>query len=264
VIMELSPYGDGSIALNKLMSALDAEMRLGKGEVREGSDILKLVNEYAKSIIIGLYDIHRAGLAYRDLKPANILLMEHYIPKLMDLDFATDEVSSSLLVGTPGYMAPEIFGAAIGQGPYNPKGVDLWALGVMLFKLATGRQVINLPADLTKDINRVLESKAKGIVETDIKSVFERYQAEMKGQVKIHLKKLGYENHSAIKGDTLEEVALMLLCYDPAGRLDLSLVVDSKGAIDLPNFGSTNVNNFEQIELDGGEYERVFSTIYVD
>ena len=82
---------------------------------------------------------HRAGVVHRDVKPANVM----YDPaidsvKLTDfgLSRAVDSEASrsGVLLGSPAYMAPELLaGAQAGAAS------DLYALGVLLFQLLTGR-----------------------------------------------------------------------------------------------------------------------------
>ena len=80
------------------------------------------------------------GFSHRDLKPANFLLDKDYDLKIVDFGFACSLSGSdgkgfnSSIVGTPGYMAPEI----LSHQPYQGQVVDLFALGVILFILYSG------------------------------------------------------------------------------------------------------------------------------
>ena len=82
---------------------------------------------------------HREGMVHRDVKPANVM----YDPatdslKLTDFGLArsvdAEATRSGVLLGSPAYMAPELLGGARADARS-----DLYALGVLLFELLTGR-----------------------------------------------------------------------------------------------------------------------------
>ncbi len=92
----------------------------------------------AKQLCAALYHAHSLGIVHRDLKPENVVVTSDGTLKLMDFGLARSIASrlssDGTIVGTVFYMAPE---QALGQDVDGR--VDLYALGVILYELTTGR-----------------------------------------------------------------------------------------------------------------------------
>jgi TolB-like protein/tetratricopeptide (TPR) repeat protein len=90
-------------------------------------------------VAAGLACAHSAGVVHRDLKPANIMLPVDGSVRLLDFGLAkSDELSLSqpgAAMGTLPYMAPE----RLSGGKVDERS-DLWAVGVILYQLLTGRR----------------------------------------------------------------------------------------------------------------------------
>lgn len=82
--------------------------------------------------------VHAAGIIHRDLKCANVLITETGGVQLCDFGVAGMMEHSfdkrSTFIGTPNWMAPEMFG----RNPRYGKEVDIWAFGSMAYEMATG------------------------------------------------------------------------------------------------------------------------------
>ena len=107
---------------------------------RDGRLPPEAVVNYARQICEALAFAHERGVVHRDLKPGNFLLAAEGTLKLADFGLAAVREGSKLTaegrtMGTFRYMAPE---QIRGKPPACPQ-TDLYALGVVLFELLTGR-----------------------------------------------------------------------------------------------------------------------------
>ena len=99
---------------------------------------LSLVLRIGRQVAEGLEAAHGEGVVHRDIKPLNVLFDSKGDAKLMDFGLAAPVATKGTneegqVFGTPRYMAPEQV-----RGERVDPRTDLYALGVMLFELATG------------------------------------------------------------------------------------------------------------------------------
>ena len=129
--------------------------------IAKGASSLQLVLSVGIQIADGLSAAHSLGIFHRDLKPANVMLTDGGLAKILDFGLArrlnpeeaefdpakssrrkTGPVAATYTArgGTIAYMAPEQF--VTGQSSVQS---DLWALGVILYELTSGRHPFARP-----------------------------------------------------------------------------------------------------------------------
>jgi serine/threonine protein kinase len=112
--------------------ALDTVVR------RDGPLARPVLDELAVGLFEAVSAIHSVGVVHRDLKPGNVLLLDGS-PVVIDFGIARalDDVSltsTGLMVGTPGYLSPEVLdGVDVGNA------ADWWGWGAVMAFAATGR-----------------------------------------------------------------------------------------------------------------------------
>lgn len=157
--------------------------------------------------------IHAAGLIHRDVKPQNAMREQSGRIVLMDLGASHDRARvdpSTGGTGTPAYMAPELFDGA-------PASVasDVYALGVLLFRLTTGAYPVvassvremasahasrarHSPRDLRPDMHAGL---ARVVERALAFSSAERYQSA--AELREALQQLGADRHDVLATSSL-------------------------------------------------------------
>jgi len=125
-------------------------------ELLTGSDLAHLLAQkpltiptavdYVLQASIAIAEAHVLGIVHRDLKPANLFLTKHVggAPLVKVLDFGIAKAPSKVeagitatesVMGSPGYMSPE----QLRSSRDVDVRTDLWALGVILYQLVSGR-----------------------------------------------------------------------------------------------------------------------------
>ncbi|HEU5101786.1 MAG TPA: AAA family ATPase, partial [Roseiflexaceae bacterium] len=151
-------YGAGGTLKDRQQTLHTAGMRMALAEVQR---VLLQVSA-------GLDYAHQHGILHRDIKPSNILLTDDGRALLSDfglsrmLDTPSDLTSLGAMLGTPAYLSPEQGrGEAATIGPPS----DVYALGVVLYELLTGRVPFTAETPLAvvlKQLNEPIPS-ARGL-----------------------------------------------------------------------------------------------------
>jgi tetratricopeptide (TPR) repeat protein len=142
-IFDVDEQGGRPYLVTELLAGETLASRLKRGPLSV-DEVLTL----ARDMLAALGMLHESGIVHRDVKPSNVFLTTHGA-KLLDFGLARDlpkDVAralasggdltpSGLLIGTPGYMAPE---QVLGH-PVDGRA-DLFATGVVLYEALSGRR----------------------------------------------------------------------------------------------------------------------------
>jgi serine/threonine protein kinase len=164
----------------------ELKQRSTLGRLFSAPEIAKIFNALCGAIDYA----HGRGMIHRDLKPANIMftgdgqviLTDFGIAKIVG---ATKYTMTGAVSGTPAYMSPEQ-----GQGERGDERSDIYALGVILYEMVTGRvpfdadtpfaiimKHINDPLPLPRSINTAItEQEERVILKALAKNPNDRFQ----------------------------------------------------------------------------------------
>ena len=197
-------YTSGGLAF-LVMECLDGE-DLATTTSREGRLPWRRALHIARQMCAALEAAHAQGIIHRDMKPENVFrvrrgadpdfikVLDFGIAKIIDENYDPDQPShtSSGLMGTPEYVAPELI-----RGLKPDGRVDVYAVGVILYRLLTGRVpfvgdsfMATLTAHLLEDPRRPREVVPEADIPEAVEAVCMRSLAKDRDQRYLTIREL--------------------------------------------------------------------------
>lgn len=133
-ILDVELDGPDAFIVTELVDGPTLEDEVAEGGPLDPWDLYELADQLAAA----LESVHAAGVVHRDLKPSNVMVSSRG-PVLIDFGIAQGledarVTSTGLVMGTPGYLAPELL-----EGAAPSVGSDWWGWAALLAYAATGR-----------------------------------------------------------------------------------------------------------------------------
>lgn len=122
---------------------------------------------------------HRHKVVHLDIKPANIIITNENIPKVLDFGIAqmikeddSDEGNAGIIMGTPSYMSPEQV-----KGEKLDGRSDIYSLGVLLHQMLTGSAPYDITTMKEHEINKKVVEERLPRMQTYYKYISDKVQA---------------------------------------------------------------------------------------
>ena len=174
-IFDLGEIDDTVFLVMELVSGAPLRAYIGDRSVPVARKI-----RWLAGIARGLAAAHKGGLVHREVKPANVMVSDDDVVKVLDFGLAKPLEAASfrsdvgMVVGTPGYLAPELFTGATADARS-----DQFAFGVTAYELLAGVHPGNpmgaVPAALDLRTPEVGPAVARIIARTLSRAASDRY-----------------------------------------------------------------------------------------
>ena len=191
---------------------------------------------------------HRNLVVHRDLKPSNILVTEEGVVKLLDFgiaklldpdwDFSIAVTRSQVRLMTPEYAAPEqVKGEAI------TTATDVYALGVLLYEILSGRRPYRLESRMQAEIERVICEEDPVRPSTAVTEPIERDKTPSTPEAVSKARRTGIGRLKKMLQGDLDNIVMMALRKEPERRYlsveqftqDIHRYLEQKPLIARPN-----------------------------
>lgn len=119
--------------------SLDAFLRRSSSESPNGRAVdIRVIRMVFSQVLAAVQYLHSQGIVHQDIKPSNILLCADGRAFLSDFGVGHSFQSTAMVVGSPGYQAPEVL-SEVEDADGNPALEDVWSLGVTFYQALFGR-----------------------------------------------------------------------------------------------------------------------------
>ena len=218
-VYDVDTDGDQPYFVMRYMSggSLSERIKAGVFTIEDATRILERVGP-------GLDEAHSKGIVHRDIKPSNILFDNRGAPYISDFGIAklsqaqAGNVTGSAIIGTPAYMAPEQ-----AQGDNIDGRVDIYALGIILYEMVTGKQPYEADTPMavalkhiTDPVPHILTANPK--LPQGMDMVIQKAMAKNREERFASSKEMTDALHAVMRGETtkLQPVAPKTVKSEPA------------------------------------------------
>ncbi|MBA2278599.1 MAG: protein kinase [Chloroflexia bacterium] len=194
--------------------------------------------EVARQVLAGLAAIHHAGIIHRDIKPQNVLIGSDGIARVTDFGVAHVTIDAGLTtagttVGTASYMAPEQ-----AQAGALSEATDLYAVGVVLYEMLTGRLPFEAPTAIALMLAHIREEPVppaqrapRQVIPPPLDDVVMRALAKAPADRYVDAPAMASALSAALAGDVDAEAMTQAL---PAAAMSATQVYPAAAGADIP------------------------------
>jgi serine/threonine-protein kinase 11 len=121
------------------LGSLDAFLKGSHCQSENGRGVdVAIIRMVFSQVLAAVQYLHSQGIVHQDIKPSNILLCADGRAFLSDFGVGHSFQSTAMVVGSPGYQAPEVL-SEVEDADVNPALEDVWSLGVTFYQALFGR-----------------------------------------------------------------------------------------------------------------------------